>query len=104
MPAYVRRDNLKNIKERERLLDAMNAETHGGLVGCGGEDDVTPGAATRVAVAEAPMTVEQALRIVQIHERARQGRLRAKFMADIRHAGTARAALCSAALQAAGGA
>ena len=30
------------------------------------------------------MTVEQAIRLIQIHERARQGRLRARFMQDIR--------------------
>ena len=35
--------------------------------------------------AELPeMTVAEAIRLIQIHERARQGRLRAKFMADIR--------------------
>lgn len=31
-----------------------------------------------------PMTVEEAVRLIQINERARQGRLRAKFMIDIR--------------------
>jgi len=30
------------------------------------------------------MTVEEAIRLIQIHERARQGRLRAKFMREIR--------------------
>lgn len=30
------------------------------------------------------MSVEEAIRLVQIHERARQGRLRAKFMKEIR--------------------
>ena len=30
------------------------------------------------------MSVEEAIRVVQIHERARQGRLRAKFMYEIR--------------------
>ena len=33
---------------------------------------------------EIRMPWEQAIRIVQIHERARQGRLRAKFMREIR--------------------
>ena len=31
-----------------------------------------------------PITLEEAIKIIQIHERARQGRLRAKFMQDIR--------------------
>jgi len=30
------------------------------------------------------MSLEEAIRLVQIHERARQGRLRAKFMREIR--------------------
>lgn len=30
------------------------------------------------------MSVEEAIRLIQIHERARQGRLRAKFMREIR--------------------
>jgi len=30
------------------------------------------------------MTLEDAIRLIQIHERARQGRLRAKFMREIR--------------------
>lgn len=45
---------------------------------------VHAGAAEAVTVAEEPMTLDQAIRLLQIHERARQGRLRAKFMADIR--------------------
>ncbi len=31
------------------------------------------------------MSLQEAIRLIQIHERARQGRLRAKFMADIRN-------------------
>lgn len=30
------------------------------------------------------MSVEEAIRLIQVHERARQGRLRAKFMREIR--------------------
>lgn len=30
------------------------------------------------------MSLEEAIRLIQIHERARQGRLRAKFMKEIR--------------------
>ena len=30
------------------------------------------------------MTLEEAIRLIQVHERARQGRLRAKFMREIR--------------------
>ena len=33
---------------------------------------------------EVKMSLEDAIRLVQIHERARQGRLRAKFMREIR--------------------
>jgi len=70
-PSYFRRENLKQLKERERILDDLGAKT------------LDP----RVKPPEPepePMSVEQAIRIIQIHERARQGRLRAKFMQDIR--------------------
>lgn len=30
------------------------------------------------------LTMEEAIRLIQVHERARQGRLRAKFMKEIR--------------------
>ena len=30
------------------------------------------------------MSTEEAIRLIQVHERARQGRLRAKFMREIR--------------------
>lgn len=30
------------------------------------------------------MSLEEAIRLIQVHERARQGRLRAKFMKEIR--------------------
>jgi len=30
------------------------------------------------------MSLEESIRIIQVHERARQGRLRAKFMREIR--------------------
>ena len=33
---------------------------------------------------EIQITLEEAIRMIQIHERARQGRLRAKFMKEIR--------------------
>ncbi len=29
IPAFFRRDNLKSIKEREKILDALQAKTHG---------------------------------------------------------------------------
>lgn len=32
------------------------------------------------------MTLDDAIRLIQVHERARQGRLRAKFMREIRYA------------------
>ncbi len=47
------------------------------------EHRLTAAVAKTVEVEE-EMTVDDVIRIVQIHERARQGRLRAKFMADIR--------------------
>ena len=33
---------------------------------------------------ESKMSTEDAIRLIQVHERARQGRLRAKFMREIR--------------------
>ena len=30
------------------------------------------------------MSIEEAIRLIQVHERARQGRLRARFMREIR--------------------
>jgi len=71
IPPYFRRENLKALKERERILDDLGAKTLDPRL-----KDPEP---------EAPvMTVDQAIRLIQIHERARQGRLRAKFMQDIR--------------------
>eukprot|EP00041_Stephanoeca_diplocostata_P018551 m.389136 g.389136 ORF g.389136 m.389136 type:complete len:852 (-) comp21047_c0_seq2:131-2686(-) len=70
-PRYFRRENLSQLREREKILDAVEAET------------LDPSA--HEAVEELPpLTREDAIRIIQSHERARQGRLRAKFMLDIR--------------------
>lgn len=66
-PAFFRRDNLKQLKEREKVLDALDAAR---IDPREREPEKEP----------LPMSVEEAVRIVQMHERARQGRLRAKFM------------------------
>ncbi|EDV25409.1 uncharacterized protein TRIADDRAFT_24164, partial [Trichoplax adhaerens] len=67
IPHYFVNENSKVLKEREKLLGMILAK-----LGPQDKTDVIK------------MTVEEAVRIVQIHERARQGRLRAKFMKDIR--------------------
>jgi hypothetical protein len=70
-PNYFRRENATQIKEREKILEDLSAATLDPRVK---EPEPEP----------EPMSVEQAIRLIQIHERARQGRLRAKFMQDIR--------------------
>lgn len=70
VPPYFRRDNMKARKEREKLLDTLNAQR---------TDDYLN--ETR---AEVELTLDEAIAILQRNERARQGRLRAKFMLDIR--------------------
>lgn len=70
-PAFFRRENLKQLKERERVLDDYDAQTLDPRL-----KDPEP--------EPEKMSLEQAIQIIQIHERARQGRLRAKFMQDIR--------------------
>eukprot|EP00039_Didymoeca_costata_P011307 m.158135 g.158135 ORF g.158135 m.158135 type:complete len:875 (+) comp15127_c0_seq2:246-2870(+) len=70
-PPWFRRENAKALKDRERIMDELDAE------------EFDP----REKPAEPepkPVTVQEAILIIQIHERARQGRLRAKFMQEIR--------------------
>ncbi|CAM9361889.1 unnamed protein product [Lampetra planeri] len=69
VPKYFINDRLKIIKEREKLLETV-------LEKMGMED--------KQVKDEKPMSLEEAVRIVQVTERARQGRLRAKFMQEIR--------------------
>lgn len=56
------------LQDREKLLGQILAKM-------GPQDEKTE---------ETKMSMEEALRIIQVHERARQGRLRAKFMREIR--------------------
>ncbi|KAG5445315.1 Dynein regulatory complex protein 11 [Clonorchis sinensis] len=68
IPKYFIFDNFRTLKDREHFLDQ--------LLG-GGEP-------TEGEEREPPMTRDEAVRLIQRHERARQGRLRAKFMREIR--------------------
>ncbi|KAF5402773.1 IQ motif containing with AAA domain 1 like [Paragonimus heterotremus] len=67
IPKYFIYDNFRTLKDRENFLDQLLGPT---------EPDTQ--------IDEVPMTVEQAIRLIQRHERARQGRLRARFMREIR--------------------
>ena len=70
VPKYFINERAKNLKEREKLLGQVLAKI-------GPQDGDKEKEEIR-------MPWEQAIRIIQIHERARQGRLRAKFMREIR--------------------
>jgi len=68
IPKYFVHERAKTLKEREKLLGQILAKL--GPQDKDGE--------------EVKMSLEDAIRLIQIHERARQGRLRAKFMREIR--------------------
>ncbi|XP_075925316.1 dynein regulatory complex protein 11-like isoform X2 [Petromyzon marinus] len=72
VPKYFINDRLKIIKEREKLLETVLEKM--------GMEDIEK----KQVKDEKPMSLEEAVRIVQVTERARQGRLRAKFMQEIR--------------------
>ncbi|KAF6780511.1 hypothetical protein AHF37_00021 [Paragonimus kellicotti] len=67
IPKYFIYDNFRTLKDREHFLDQLLGPA---------EPDTQ--------IDEVPMTVDQAIRLIQRHERARQGRLRARFMREIR--------------------
>ncbi|TSK62541.1 IQ and AAA domain-containing protein 1 [Bagarius yarrelli] len=69
IPRYFVRERIKALKEREKILAYILAKK--------GDPEPEP-------VAVHSMTVERAVRLLQVSERARQGRLRAQFMKEIR--------------------
>ena len=71
IPRYFLSENAKTIKEREKLLGTILAKM--------GPPDLDKTEGDQVT-----MTTEEAVRLIQVHERARQGRLRAKLMKEIR--------------------
>merc|ERR1712048_987502 len=73
IPKYFLQENAKSFKEREKMMDAIITK-------------VKPEKSTtsKQAKIEVRMSTDEAIRLIQIHERARQGRLRAKFMKEIR--------------------
>lgn len=75
IPRYFLSENAKAIKEREKLLGTILAKM--------GPPDLR----TKME-GEASMTTEEAVKLIQVHERARQGRLRAKLMKEIRYTHT----------------
>ncbi|KAK9503010.1 hypothetical protein O3M35_011673 [Rhynocoris fuscipes] len=68
VPTYYRRERESEIKERRQTIDRIMREL--GFF----EDDATG----------IIMTEDKAIRLIQTHERGRQGRLRAQFMKEIR--------------------
>ncbi|XP_044182545.1 dynein regulatory complex protein 11-like [Acropora millepora] len=70
IPKYFTYENSKVLQEREKML--------GGILAKMGPQETTP------QKEEVQMTLDDAIRLIQVHERARQGRLRAKFMREIR--------------------
>uniref|UniRef100_A0A668AT82 IQ motif containing with AAA domain 1 n=1 Tax=Myripristis murdjan TaxID=586833 RepID=A0A668AT82_9TELE len=71
IPRYFLREKMHVLKERQRMLAHILAK--GGLI-------------EQEPVREITMHLEEAVRILQVCERARQGRLRAQFMKEIRQA------------------
>jgi len=70
IPKYFVNERQKMLKEREKLLGQILAKL--GPQDRDGDKD------------EVKMSLEDSIRLIQVHERARQGRLRAKFMREIR--------------------
>ncbi|CAH8522754.1 unnamed protein product [Heterobilharzia americana] len=68
IPKYFVNENFRALRDREHFLDHLLASTKTDETK---EEEIT-------------MTVEQAICLIQRHERARQGRIRAKFMKEIR--------------------
>jgi len=72
VPAFFIEDQAAALKEREALLQMLLAQA--------GLDKEKKGTGPR----EDTMTLESSIRVLQLNERGRQGRQRAKFMKDIR--------------------
>jgi hypothetical protein len=68
VPKYFRRDKEDQIQERRRFIDDI-------LKKIGALDE---------EVVEQPLTELEAIKIIQMHERARQGRIRAQFMKELK--------------------
>ena len=72
VPKYFIEDQARALEEREKLLDVLQLQA--GI-------DPKKG---KTQARDDSMTLESALRVVQLNERGRQGRQRAKFMKEIR--------------------
>ncbi|PSN29758.1 IQ and AAA domain-containing protein 1 [Blattella germanica] len=68
VPTYYRREREEELRQRKRAMDDILKKL--GFL----EEEVV----------EEEMTEDEAIRLIQIHERARQGRLRSQFMKEIR--------------------
>ena len=71
VPKYFIEDHARALEEREKLLDVLQLQA-----------GIDP--KKKKEVRDDSMTLESALRVVQLNERGRQGRQRAKFMKEIR--------------------
>ncbi|XP_053569472.1 dynein regulatory complex protein 11 [Bombina bombina] len=69
IPRYFIKEKMKVLKDRERILSQILERT--------GVHD------KEVIKAVKPLSLDEAVRLIQVSERARQGRLRAKFMKEI---------------------
>ncbi|XP_073489747.1 dynein regulatory complex protein 11 [Aquarana catesbeiana] len=69
IPKYFIKEKMKVLKDRERILSQILERT-------GAKD-------TEMVKPLKPMSLDEAVRVIQVSERARQGRLRAKFMKEI---------------------
>ncbi|XP_068101429.1 dynein regulatory complex protein 11 isoform X2 [Hyperolius riggenbachi] len=69
IPKYFIKEKMKVLKDREQILSQILDRT-----GAKDTEMVKPGK---------PMSLDEAVRVIQVSERARQGRLRAKFMREI---------------------
>ncbi|XP_073433693.1 dynein regulatory complex protein 11 [Dendrobates tinctorius] len=69
IPKYFIKEKMKVLKDRERILSQILERN-----GAKDTDMVKP---------LKPMSLDEAVRVIQVSERARQGRLRAKFMKEI---------------------
>ena len=75
VPKFFLEDQAHLLEEREKYLDALLKEA-----------GITAKPAAGAGAGADTMTLESAIRVVQLNERGRQGRQRAKFMKEIRSA------------------
>eukprot|EP00002_Diphylleia_rotans_P026653 TRINITY_DN5325_c0_g1_i5.p1 TRINITY_DN5325_c0_g1~~TRINITY_DN5325_c0_g1_i5.p1 ORF type:complete len:488 (-),score=127.89 TRINITY_DN5325_c0_g1_i5:1424-2887(-) len=74
VPRFYVDDRSQDLEEREKMLTALVEQHHGAKDGSGADGDGD----------EPPMTLEEAVQIIQANERGKQGRQRARLLREIK--------------------